>query len=219
MEWLSRTFDPGQRAIVKATSFTSEIAASILKDERPALFLYVDAPTYLQTILAGPASTQELLALSGARLTRIHARLDVEPWQLWRLSVGERAALAWACEMTALQDAATRSPKASVLWLHFDKFLEDPADWLVRIASHFGVSLDAAKASALAQGPIMKQYSKAPEHGYSADLRRAVLEGARAEHAEELRRGTMWIEAAARDHPLIASALEGASRKGSLCSG
>jgi hypothetical protein len=211
--WLSRSFRPEQRAMIKATSFVSEIAAPLLGDRRRALFLYARPETYLETILAGEASRQELAVLSGARLERVHARLGAEPWRLPQLSEGERAALAWACEMTALEAAASASGDR-ILWLDFDAFLASPAAQLVRIAAHFGHPLGDDDAERLIAGPILHSYSKAPEHGYSPELRRQVLAQARSDHATELRRGRAWFEAAARDWPAIARAVARAAGEG-----
>lgn len=205
--WLSRSFRPGQRAIIKVTSFANDFAPAALRQGVKALFLHVSPATYMETILAGENSVQELASLGASRLTRLHERVEAEPWRLWRLSIGERAALGWACEMATLDQAAAGADPADILWMDFDAFLADPADRLLEIAAHFGHPLDEAGAGALAAGPIMSRYSKAPEHGYTAQLRRDVLAQARGEWADELARGRRWVEDAAQDHPLIARAL------------
>lgn len=207
LSWLSRSFRRGQRAVVKATSFVNEVAPQILSPGRKALFIGTRAQTYLETIMAGEASLQELAAMSGSRLARLHDRLGDEAWRLWRLSTGERAAMAWACETSALEQAFEASEPADICWLDFDAFLDAPAEQLVRAASHLGHALDAQGAASLVDGPIMRTYSKAPEHPYSPALRRQVLAGARRDHREELRRGQAWLEEAARRHPLIARAV------------
>ena len=46
-------------------------------------------------------------------------------------------------------------------------------------------------------GPIMRQYSKAPEHGYSPDLRRELQAQAAAEHAPAIAEAIAWVEALA----------------------
>jgi hypothetical protein len=212
--WLSRGFRPGQRAVVKATSFASELGPLLLAGGRDALFLYTAPETYILTILGGEASLQETQALAGERLLRLHARIGAEPWRLWELSLGERVALSWACEMTSLGAAG-----GEALWLDFEDLLAAPAPGLVRVAARFGIALSAETAEALVAGPIMRTYSKAPEHGYSPELRREVLADARARHGEELRRGLAFLDAAARDHGPVAAALERAERKDRECSG
>lgn len=203
LQWLSRTFRNDQRALVKATSFASDLAPEILGKTRKALFLTVSPERYLQTILAGENSRQELAALSGTRLERLHRQLGAAPFKLWELDEATRAALAWACEMTALEAACTDN----VMWVDFDQFLEAPAEQLHGIASFLDIALSHEQADALVAGPLMQQYSKAPEHGYSPQLREDVLAGAARERASDIRGAMAWIEEAARNHPAIAQAL------------
>ncbi|WP_380878143.1 hypothetical protein ACFB49_15740 [Sphingomonas sp. DBB INV C78] len=210
--WLSRTYRPQQHALIKATSFVSDLAPAILAQGEKALFLYVRPESYLATILAGEASIQELGALSGTRLLRLHARIEAEPWRLWNLSLGERAALGWACEMSALEQAAGAAATGQVLWLDFDEFLTRPAEALAACAAHFGQPLGEEQAAALTGGPIMTRYSKAPEHAYSPQLRRDVIAQAAREQAGEIGRGRQWLADAARDFPLIARALDRVAR-------
>ena len=203
-QWLSRTFRPGQRALIKATSFVSDIAADLLGQSRKAVFLTLSPERYLQTILAGEASLQELAVLSGTRIQRLNARLDGPGFQLWELDEAQRAALGWACEMTALEAASGEN----VLWQDFDAFLAEPAQALARIAAHLEVSLSEDQARAWVKGPIMTRYSKAPEQGYSPQLREEVLAGAAKDRKDDIRAALSWLEDAGKDHPAIASALE-----------
>ncbi len=202
-KWLSRTFAPDQRALIKATSFVSEIAPELLEGQRKAVFLTLSPERYLQTILAGENSRQELGALSGSRLQRLNTRLGHAAFNLWELDEAQRAALGWACEMTALN----ASNDDDVMWVDFDAFLAAPAQMLTDIAAHLEIGLSAQAAHALTTGPIMQQYSKAPEHGYSPQLRENVLAGAAQDRGADIRAALAWLERAAADHPAIARAL------------
>ncbi len=67
----SRTFAPGQRALIKATSYVSEMAAELLaRPSAPrAIFMTVSAETYLATILGAehsPRETREFAPLAAA---------------------------------------------------------------------------------------------------------------------------------------------------------
>lgn len=206
--WLSRTFSTDQRALVKATSFVSDIAPHILKTQRKALFLMLSPVRYIQTILAGEASRQELAALSATRLQRLNMRLTAESGgpaiNLWELDEAKRAAMAWACEMTALEAAQD----GSVFWVNFDSFLKEPATSLCQIAQFLDVGLSANACEHLTSGPIMQQYSKAPEHGYSSELREEVLQDAARARSEDISAAMGWLENQAKVHPAIAAALE-----------
>ena len=198
----ARTFRPEQQALVKVTSFASEIAPRLCAPDAKRLLLWVDAETYLRTILAGEGSRGESAALAGARLRRLHHRLGGAGWKLWEMSEGQRIAMSWASEMLSLADAADHG-----LWLSFDAFLAAPAQSLVRIGAHLGRPIPPPEAAALVAGPLMQRYSKAPEHGYSADLRRQLLMQAGTAHGAAIRAGLAWLEGAAAQHPRIADAL------------
>jgi hypothetical protein len=213
---LSRTFRAGQRALVKATSFVSEIAPDLVPAGSRALLLHVRPERYLETILAGPNSRQELAMTARDRLKRLHRAAGEQRWRLWEMGEGEKAAMAWAAEMASLDSAARRLPGGSTLWLDFDAFLAAPSESLAALAGFFGVPLDQAGAEHLAADPLMRRYSKAAEHEYSAELREQVLAEARSEQAPAIAAGLRWLESAGRDCPAVAAAVE---RSGGVSTG
>lgn len=197
LKLLSRTFRPEQRALVKTTSFVSELARQILvRPSRPrAIFIFVPAETYLATILGALNSPKEARLLAESRLTRLHTRTDKAHWRLPDLSEGEMVAMSWACEVTALAVAA-EGAKDQALWLNFEGFLEDPTRWLGAAFSHLGIQIAPAQISAIVSGPDMGRYAKAPEHAYDARLRGAVLRDARRDHARQIAKGLRWLKEA-----------------------
>lgn len=202
---LSRTFRPDQRAIVKATSFTSEVAPLLVAPGARALFLHVSPESYLATIMAGEASRRELKMLTGARLTRLARAITPMTHRRWHLGEGEAAALGYAVEMLSLARAEGALPPGAVLRVDFDALLGRPAETLTRIAAHFGLALDDPER--LARDPVMTRYSKAPEHGYSPQLRADVQAQAAREHREALAQGRAWLDALAREHASVAEAM------------
>jgi len=203
---LGRTWRSNQRAVVKATSFVSELAEVMLTAApRPAAILvFARAREYLRGILAGPNSRSEARQLAPARLQRLVRRLGDGTWRAALRSEGEYVAMSWLCEMIALQQVAVRFQR-EVLWVDFDAFLGEPHPGLDGIFRALGVSPDAHEIEALLAGPLMRQYSKAPEHPYDAALRREVLASADREHAAEIRRGLVWLDNVAMHHPQIAA--------------
>jgi hypothetical protein len=194
---LSRTWRPDQRAVIKASSFVSELAATVLAgEERPVAICVVAQPrAYLCGILAGANSRLETGQLAPARLRRLTRRFAGSGWRPETHSEGETIAMSWLCEMSALQEAA-RSFRSQVLWLDFDAFLGQPAAGLEAMLRMLGVIPAAGEVEAILAGPLMRQYSKAPEHAYDAALRAEVLELAEREHPLEIRRGMEWLRAA-----------------------
>ena len=205
---LARTWSTQQRALIKATSFVSEIAGSILAtdDQAAALLVYTPALSYLRCILGGPNSRAESRVLAPARLARLQARIDRTFFPSLPSSEGEWIAMSWLCEMTALCQAAARH-EARVRWIDFETFLLTPAVSLVDALRTLGATPSAQDVDALLAGPWMSRYAKAPEHAYDAALRRSVLEAADREHRREIRRGMDWLARTAGRHRLIDVAL------------
>ena len=213
---LGRTWRPGQRAVIKVTSFVSELAEPILAtDSRTAaVFMFVRPLAYLRGILAGPNSRLENRQLAPTRLQRLVRRVGAANWREDPRSEGELIAMSWLCEMAALHQAAVRIER-QVLWVDFDAFLADPRAGLEGIFRALGESPAAADVEALVAGTLMRQYSKAPEHAYDAELRREVLLSADAEHAAEIRRGLDWLQRVAMRHRSAEAILVRAVREAS----
>lgn len=202
----SRTFAADQRALVKATSFASEVASNLLaRPYRPrAIFMFAPAEVYLATILGGPNSRQEARMLTTSRLARLRRRLGADQLQLSIVSEGEAIAMSWACEMAAL--GAVMSER--VHWLDFDRFLADPRDTLAGCFAHLGFETRENQILQILAGPDMRTYSKAQEYDYDAKLRADVLNQARREHGAEIKRGLSWLERAAKEFPAVGEVLK-----------
>lgn len=205
---LGRTWRKNQRAVIKATSFVSELADPMLAaGHRPsAIFMFAHPLAYLCGIFAGPNSRADTRELASARLQRLLRRLGEGDWRPDPLSEGECVAMSWLCEMTALQQVAERFA-SQVLWVNFDTFLGEPFAGLQAIFQALGEKPAPRQIESLVTGPMMRQYSKAPEHAYDAALRRAVLLSAEREHAAQIRRGLQWLQRLSARHPLIQRAL------------
>jgi hypothetical protein len=201
----SRTFDSGEAAVVKATSFVSEIAAELVPQGEKALFVATSAQTYIATILAGPNSRVELQHLAQSRRERLAGRGISFPDS--DSSDAHRAAAAWACEMTALESAASALADGSVQWCDFDDFLDAPEQGLTRVARFFGFQAPEERVRAVVTGPLMRRYSKALEYEYSPELRAELIREASAAHRETLAGALAMLEGAAENSPLLASAL------------
>lgn len=192
--WLGRGFGPGQPAMVKASSVITAIAGDLTGADGRALFLYVALPRYIETILAGEASIAETQAQAPARIARLAALLPDFPHALWQLPPVTRVAMSWLCEMaTARHTLPQGDPR--YLWADFETMLADPAAALAVQTGHFDLPTSKARIDAALAGPIMRQYSKAPEHGYSPDLRRELQIQAGAEHASAITEAIAWVEA------------------------
>jgi hypothetical protein len=208
----SRTWTPDQRSLLKATSYASPLAAELMGLAAPAraILMYVTPEAFLASILPAPNSPLDIRAQAQERLRRLHARLGRAAWRLHDLSIGEMTAMTWACEMIALRDAA-RGRETSVVWVEFDRFLADPQTGLSLAFAHLDHDVPPGELAKLIASPLMRQYSKAPEHAYDRRLRQEVLQAGRQDQGAELRRGLDWLQAAAA-FPEVADALEFAAQ-------
>lgn len=201
---LSRTFTPDETALIKATSFVSEIAAELVPPGGQALFLYADPRTYVATILAGENNLKELEALAGDRARRMAKRVRGLPAGG---HTAHLAAAAWACEMTALEAAAEAIGDRRVLWANFDALLENMGSGIQQLASFFGFEATAGRIREIARGPLMSRYSKALDHQYSPELRRQLVEQEIGLQGAQIEDALAMLGMAAEESALLASAL------------
>ena len=202
---MSRTFAPEEIALVKATSFVSEIAAELVPDGGRALFMFTQPRAYIESILAGENSRKELHALAGFRAGRMKPR--VPNLDAAGKSDAHLAAAAWACEMTALEAAADKLGEQSVGWADFDRMLGDMEHWLSRAARFLALPAPENRVAQIASGPLMQRYSKALEYEYSPGLRRELLEEAGSHHRRDIDDALGLLDKAAETAPLLARAL------------
>jgi hypothetical protein len=207
----SRSYEPDQLAVIKATSTACEMSADLLtRESRPkGLFVIAQPRAYLATLLGGQNTHIEVRGYAPMRLRRLHRRLGRPIWRLPELSPGETIAMGWACEMTALLAAEAAAP-GQAQWLDFDSFLTWPEPPLLSAFSHLGVQASEEKARAILAGPDMGRYAKAVEHPYDAGTRRTALREAEELFAAEIGKGLAWLEAASAEVPEIAAAIEAA---------
>ena len=201
----SRTFAADEVAIVKTTSFVSEIASELAPPSGRALFMYVDASSFIPTMLGGEHSKPELSHRAADRAQRLEKRGIVFPEAR---GDADLAAAAWACEMTSLEAAAAEAmPDRHIGWVDFDEMLKDVPRALASSAELLGIEASQEQLDAIANGPLLGRYSKALEHEYSPGLRQRVIHQAIVHHEREIDAALAMLNAAAEKSPLLARAL------------
>ena len=198
---MSRTFAPDDVALVKATSFVSEIAPELVLPGGRALFMYATPGNYVASILAGENSVKELAALAPSRGQRMAGRVSLPQPR----NQADAAAAAWACEMTSLESAAEAMPDREIAWADFDAMLADMPRELGRAAEFFGFASGGVEA--VARGPLMSRYSKATEYDYSPSLRAELIAEASAAHRADIDAALAMLQSAAEHSPLLDRAL------------
>jgi hypothetical protein len=200
----SRTFSANEVAIVKTTSFVSEIAHELMPAGARALFMYVEARSFIATMLAGENSKPELFRRAADRAQRLKKRGIVFPEAR---GDADLAAAAWACEMTSLEAAADAMPDRTIGWIDFDKMLEDITSTLARSAELLDFEANPEQLEAIAHGPLLGRYSKALEHEYSPGLRQHIIHQAKVRYQREIHGALAMLNAAAEKSSLLARAL------------
>jgi hypothetical protein len=201
---MSRTFAENETACVKATSFASEIAAQLVPSGERALFMYARPRNYVASILAGENSVKELHALSDYRQQRLTSRAIEFPVPR---TAADRAAIAWACEMTTLEAVATAIPDRKTGWVDFDSMLLNMPAELGRVASFMGFGATDEQLSAIIAGPLMRRYSKDLGYEYSPSLREQLIQQELDLQGREIDAALALLRSESEKSPLLAQAL------------
>jgi hypothetical protein len=208
LAYWARGFDGTRNVVVKATSSANSCCSPTLEalQDARAVQLNLRPEPFLATLLAGENSYLDLRGQAQDRMKRLLRLAPDETRPLHALSLGEIAAMGWTSE-TLTQRAAEQNFADRVLRVDFDEFLAAPGEGLRRICTHLGVVAPDAYFNEVQQSPTLTRYSKAPEHGYTPELRRQILADSRSRNAAEIRRGMQWIEAFAARSPALGAAL------------
>lgn len=176
-------------ATVKATSVCTNIIDLVHADS-PVVFLYQQAETHLAVILAGENALQDLRGFGQNRYRRLAQLVPGVP-PLASLSIGELAAITWLAEVSS---GGQSMQGREVLKLDFDTFLQQPEDSLADVCKALDRDATAESCNAAVSGPIMRTYSKAPEHAYGPGLRDDVIADSRRKNATEIKKGVQLVE-------------------------
>ncbi len=208
---LCRTWRPGERCLIKATSFVNAIAPDLMAtagDSR-AILMFSAPQIHIAGLLAGEGSRRDMVAMAPARLARLNTRLGSRI-DASGLSAGELAAAAWACEILSLGDLAA-AVGARAAWLDFDRFLGAPRAGLVAVLTHLWGEAPAASVEMMLRSPDFSRYAKDRSQAFDPSLRQAVLGQALREHAAEIDRGLAWLNALGMRHGDFAKAVRAAA--------
>lgn len=220
MKLWSRGYAATRSVVVKATSSAGRIAATLLGrgEGSRAIYLNLGAEPYLATLLAGQNSPIDLRGHGPERIRRLQAWLTEPVGPLHAMSIGELAAMSWLAESRSQHEAVARFPDRAIA-LDFDAFLADVPEGMARILGLFGLPADARYLSAVGRSPVLTRYSKAPEYGYTPEVRAEILRESRRDHREEIRRGLAWLERLARTSAAVAEVLARFEARSSTTSG
>lgn len=207
---LSRSFRAGDTALVKPMSHVNAMLGELLRwhPDCRGVFLFVDARTFLATMLKPRNRGEATIALRESRL-RDYERMTGERLPLADVAApGVQAALIWLLQMTEGHEAMQAPDLRPRLHaLHFDAFLAEPQQQLSALASHLGAPAEDAAVRAVLGGPLMQTYAKSNDTAFGPAQRRAELAAGMREFATEMAEGLAWVERQAARHPRFAPVL------------
>jgi len=194
--------------VIKATSICTDLLEPLhaIAPEGRYVFMFNRLETHVATLLAGQNAVTDLKGFAQLRLQRLQQKtgLDIE---LCRLSPAQLAVLGWLSETTGIVDS-TRRYASQVTLLEFDSMLANPGVALAGVAASLGLNWTTEMFEKALQSPVLRTYSKAPEHRYDAHTRAAILGDARARFGAEIRAALGWAEDLAGRDELVAAALQ-----------
>lgn len=191
------------KTVVKATSICTNLMERV-DAAAPMAFIYQKAETHLAVALAGENSLQDLRGFAQNRYRRLQER-DIEMQPLSELTVGELAALSWLAEAVSANRALTQR---SASRLDFDSFLQQPEDSLADLCRQLHLDIEPEGCRIALDGPIMKTYSKAPEHAYGPELREQIIADSRVRNGNEIAGGMRWIDQMAARNTEVTAAID-----------
>jgi hypothetical protein len=202
----SRGYADTRAVVLKATSAAGRLGPQLLTAAPHARGIYLNLPLepYLATLLAGENSPIDLRGHAAERMRRLVRLGAAPPAPIHAMSLGELAAMSWSVEsLTAAALQRDHGPR--VLPVDFERVLDQPEESFRAICAHFGLDPPADDFARIREDPAWLRYAKDPSQPYSPQDRQQLLTVARAQKADELRRGLAWADAmAARFAPLAA---------------
>lgn len=203
-----RGYSDSKCVVLKATSSAGRLGPALLaaQEGARAVYLNLKAEPYLAALLAGENSPIDLRGHGPERVRRLARLLGTEAPRLHLLALGEMAALAWLTERLTEKRLGDEFG-ARVLSLDFDVFLKDVPAAMASAAHHLALPASSEVLAKLGTSPVLRSYSKAPEHAYSPSLRQEILAESRQHHAQEIGRGLRWLERMAAMNAGVAAVL------------
>jgi len=203
---LGRRFHADDRVLLKSTSVAANLIGPFLAREPGQRALLVTTP--LEAWLAHMLDAPEHRAMAEHFAPFWALDLAARDAALAPRTLAERVASCWVAPMLHFDRALSAEPSRTRLVVAGD-LLEHPRVGLAALAAFLELRADAASIEAVASGPLLRGYSKAPDRPYDATERAARLAAARVTHAAEITAGMAYAERWLGQAPRLAAQLRG----------
>jgi len=208
LSFLSRRRPTEDRLLIKCTSYTNNLAASLFHHVPQAhgIAMYLPLRAFITTIFNSEAGWLDMKHQAPSRLQRLHRLLGETPFALHKMQPGEIVAMSWATEMLTLCQL-TASTGSRLKFINFDVFLQDIAAGVRSMADHLNLNFTEQNIEAIVKSKEVSTYSKG-EHEYHAAIRAQQLNDTYELNAVLIKDGLEWMNCAASCFVQLGSLLE-----------
>ncbi len=209
LQILLKLWSRGARhTVIKTTSICTDLLPQVhmLEPESRSIFMYNRSETHIATLLAGQNAITDLKGFAPLRLQRLQQITGLD-LHLSQLSLGQLAALSWLSETTrATRSLANHSQQIAIL--EFESLLQNPPDTLTQLLRHLNIPIADGAIEKAVRSPVLRTYSKAPEHKYNAETRTAILTDSRARFKQEIKTALAWLDILSGQSELVAHTMQ-----------
>jgi hypothetical protein len=208
LSFLSRRRPTEDRLLIKCTSYTNNLAASLFQHVPQAhgIAMYLPLRPFITTIFNSEAGLRDIKQQAPVRLQRLHRLLGETTFTLHQLQPGEQVAMSWATEMLTLHQLKA-STGNRLKFINFDVFLQDIAAGVRDMAAHLQLDFTEQQIAAVVTSTEISTYSKG-EHEYNAEIRARQLNITYKNNATLINDGLDWMNNAASRFTLLRPLLE-----------
>lgn len=193
---MSRTFHPGEVALVKDQPLTNYIAVDLLAmhPESRALFMYTSLVDYLAAVCRHPRRREYARhrMIHNIHETRLYAPLA--GFDKLSLSDMQIAALHWLTQILQYDELIKRVPEFSMRSIRGDEFFADPAGVLYAAGEHYGVESKPVDVHRIVNGELFRRHSKLVDIPFDAAMQEQQAKYSAAKYADEIRAGLDWAQ-------------------------
>ena len=204
---LGRTFQAGQRVVVKATSSCNDLIVPLLSSFAQArlVLLHVPLESYLATMIKAPDGGLDAMRSAPVRLRYLHQQLRDDSLRRYRLGQPETIAMGWVAEMARFHEIRSSwAATTAVMSLDFEALLLDPELHLAKVRHHLRLCTANQRSSPSTKSAVMRAYAKDPAYAYSPTDREHDLDLSRRQFSVEIASGMRWAEQLLSRHARLA---------------
>ncbi|WP_306016454.1 hypothetical protein [Oceanicaulis sp. MMSF_3324] len=182
LNWLSRGYDAGERAVIKPTNLANNLMSDAMaaSPSSKAILLTSSLRAFLVSIVKKGEAGRAFARFMYTVFAMDGRALSISEIDRLRLTDLQIAALVWHMQIAEMNALSQGEGSGRVAWLDGDAFIARPEPVLARVAEFLELDLTAAQIAQAASGPKMSRNAKAPEQGFAA--------ASRAEQNEQIAR-------------------------------